>query len=275
VPYTFGGATTDDITATTGVTVGSGGGVFCAGWWYPTTLTATRGLWAMQTTMGAEINTTTSELRLRTNNTTDGQHTTTGAGLVVNEWRFLAFWWYGNNTGPNSQWSVWSGNLNTPPAACTITVATAPAGNFTGASTFYVGNMATASQAFQGDVAEVLFLNHANQSGDETLTTFGLPNTTAAPTAAITANIYNRFVLPCWQGDYGIVINGLTRSAWTSSYYPLDGPIMHLRVGNSGVAPVSTPVAPTVNGATLSARRAPREVTRSFVHRPRPLSSNL
>ena len=72
--YTFGGATTDDITFASAITIGANSrAALICGWWYPTTLTATRKLWSANSTgiVGAEIDTTTSELRLRSDNTTD------------------------------------------------------------------------------------------------------------------------------------------------------------------------------------------------------------
>ena len=62
--YTFGAATGDDITWTdTGSSWGTNGqaGLVC-GWFFPTTLTATRGLFSVGTVHRIEIDATTSEI---------------------------------------------------------------------------------------------------------------------------------------------------------------------------------------------------------------------
>jgi hypothetical protein len=256
--YTFGALASDDITFTFGLTLGATNRAqLIAGWWYPTTLTATRGLWSAGNVMGAEIAATTSELVLRTDNTTDGQWTTTGANLVVDQWRFLAFYLTATNT-PAAQWRVWSGDLQTPPAACTITVNTAPVGNFVGNTSFYVGNKGTSTtQAFQGavgNVAGAALGNAAPPLGIFNSTNFGQLN------AEQELWIYQNYVLPYWLGE------AWPRAMQDTSYggggnvaaFFMDmdcTPSPRVWQFSSGTA--ATFLAPAVSGATKSLLRSP------------------
>jgi hypothetical protein len=195
--YTCGAATTDDL-ATGFNTVGANDtNCFVAGWWKPTTLTATRGLWSAGNIFGAEIDTTTSELRLRTDNTTDGQWTTTGVGLTVDQWKFLAFANSCSNTGPTASWVVWSGTNEVAPQRVTVTQATAPNGNFTGSANTYLGNKGTGTLAFQGQLGPAVF-------GRNPSSIFGYVPTTTAGTIAQEGidYVYANLVLPIWLGNW-------------------------------------------------------------------------
>lgn len=178
---------------------GATGTVFVvAGWWYPTTLTATWGLWSGSLALGSEINTTTSELRMRTDNTTDGQWTTTGVGLTVNQWKFVAWLCTTTNTGTAAAWRVWAGDELTPPTEVTVTQAVAPAGNFTGASNFYAGNMASSgSLAFRGDIGWITYLR-TTQTGTGGVFGIAAHGTITQAEANI---VRDRMVLPMWQGQ--------------------------------------------------------------------------
>lgn len=253
--YTCGAATGDDI-ATVITQLGANSvSCFVAGWWKPTTLTATRGLWSAGNIFGAEIDTTTSELRLRTDNTTDGQWTTTGVGLTVNEWKFLAFANSCNNTGPAAAWVVWSGTGDTAPQQVTVTQATAPNGNFTGSTATVLGNKGTGTLAFQGEIGPAVFARH-------TANAFGyVPTATVGTITADEADIvYQRLVLPIWSGIWcppwlrqpRLTDNVQTAMLVTSLDYAL--PIEVDVVTGTG-APFG---AITLNGVTLSQERCPR-----------------
>jgi hypothetical protein len=199
--YVFGGATGDDFNFATSGTLGGDNniGLVC-GWWYPTTLTATRKLWSCNTTgiLGAEIDATTSSLRLKTDNTTDGQWTVP-VGFAVDQWFFLAFLLATENTGVLAAWRVWVGTSDTPPTAATVTVATNPVGNFSGSGSFYIGNAGTGTLAFQGNIANIVWLSQT--------TSVQQPSPLGIATSGVIAadeelRIYNNLVRPMWSGDY-------------------------------------------------------------------------
>lgn len=253
--YTCGAATGDDIATVITQLGATATSCFVAGWWKPTTLTATRGLWSAGNIFGAEIDTTTSELRLRTDNTTDGQWTTTGVGLTVNQWKFLAFANSCNNTGPAAAWVVWSGTGETAPQQVTVTQATAPNGNFTGSTAVVLGNKGTGTLAFQGEIGPAVFARHASS-----IQGF-VPTTTAGTIAQEGIDvIYERLVLPIWSGIWcppwlrqPRLDNNLQQAAFLTS---LDyaGPLK-IEV-KTNETPLFGDI--TLNGVTLSQERCPR-----------------
>lgn len=263
--YTFGAGTGDDITWTmNGNILGNTFTTFVCGWWYPTTLTATRGLWSNSTLIGAEIDTTTTQIRLRTGNTTGGVWTTSDAGLATNKWSFLAFANIATNTGPVSSWRVWAGSLETPPSELTITNVTAPVGNFGAAATFYVGNMGTGTVAFQGDICEVTYYRCTAGIG-ATTHPFGIAAYSAI-TNAEAAYIYETVVMPCWSGDVLPARlrdpkNNLVEEAghWSGS-----GGSQVIRHTRSTT--LFSNALPTINGATISLNGHPRPTNRTPIY---------
>lgn len=257
--YTCGAATGDDI-ATAILPAGIGATLtscFIAGWWKPTTLTATRTLWSGANNFCAEINTTTSELRVRTANTTGGQWTTTGVNLTVNEWKFLAFANTCNNTGPTAAWVVWAGTNETIPQQVTVTQATAPNGNFQTSSNFVLGNKSPSSGtvAFQGEIGPVVLARTAAN-------VLGIvpTNTAGAFTAEEIDLMYTRIVLPVWAGEWcppwfrQIRIND--NQAIVSFYTSLDyASPQNVRMETGTGQPFGTI---TFSGVTLSQERCPR-----------------
>lgn len=253
--YTFGAATADDITLTAGSSTG-GNGIegFVCGWWYPTTLTATRGYWSAGNTFGAEVDTTTSEIRLRTDNTTDGQWTTSGLGITTNKWWFLAFLYTCTNTGPAAAWRVWVGDELNRPVVQTPAVAVAAAGNFTGSTSRTVGNKGTGTLAFQGDIGWFLSLSIAGSS--VTKSPFGI-SANGVLGADQEQRTESRFVMPLWGGQFPIAnfAAGSTTLAFSAVHLPLDQP------GNTGYQWSSSttlgPLALTTNGATYTSNAPP------------------
>lgn len=254
--YTCGAAATNDLAMVITQMGATATSCLVAGWWKPTTLTATRGLWSAGNIFGAEIDTTTSELRLRTDNTTDGQWTTTGVGLTVNEWKFLAIANSCNNTGPAAAWVVWAGTNETIPQQVTVTQATAPNGNFTGSTAVVLGNKGTGSLAFQGQIGPAFFArNAADPLG-------AVPTATAgAFTQEEIDLMYNRIVLPVWSGEWcppwlrQMRINNGNGSVMFCTSLDYAGPAeVDIQTGASG-----TPFGViTINGLTLSQERCPR-----------------
>lgn len=234
-----------------------GGSAFLVcGRWRPTTLTAGRGLWSFGNNTTAEIASTTSELVLRTQNTTNGQWTTTGAGLAVNQWRFLAFFLSSNNTGPAAQWIVWSsGNLEDRPAKSTITQNTAPVGNFVGSNTFYAGNVGTSTtQAFQGQISAIQIY----QGGHQTRGPFRL-SSAAAVTAEQENYIYETFVVPAWQGNFWPQVGSSLEQAfhdWAMYVCPLDHNLRMRRFDDV----VGASISGSNNGGTFSTEGPPAPI---------------
>lgn len=267
--YTFGAGTGDDITWDQG---GLGDGILGArngvrlvyGWWYPTTLTATRGLWSAGNTYGAEIDSTTSELRLRTDNTTDGQWTTTGVNLTTNEWKFLAFMNTNNNSGPTAAWRVWAGTISTAPTEVTVTSAVGPSGNFTGNANFYIGNKGTGTVAFQGDIENVGYLTTGTNDGPFQIATAGTITNNEAEFA------YRWFVLPLWIGQPVHVgfLRGPRAQTIPISYahIRLDTLDRAVRTLNPSNPTVDSTITPTINGATPSLNRGPRPYQHQIIH---------
>lgn len=196
--YTFGGATGDDINGVTNNMGATNTASIVAGWWYPTTLTAGRGYWSAGSVFGAEVGTTTSEIRLRTDNVTDGAWDTSGAGIATNKWWFLAFANSCLNAGPATAWRVWVGDLDTRPTEVTVSVNTANSGNFSGATGMVQGNKgATGTVSFQGEGGSMTWIRtlSPNVNGLVPVATSG------TITNAEAQYMLERIVLPLWAGE--------------------------------------------------------------------------
>jgi hypothetical protein len=225
-------------------------------------LTSTRKLWSANTSgiVGAEINTTTSELRLKTDNTTDGQWTTSGVSLAVNTWHFLAFFLTCTNTGPAGAWRVWAASGTNRPTEATVSVATSPSGNFTGSTSFFIGNAGTGSLAFQGDISRVqAYITSGTTAGAQH--PFGLA-AHGTVTNAEAEFIYQRFVFPAWLGHALRAPNASTPMASFGSgavteaiYWEAYNRPYHRILGNGVGTSILEPTA--FNGATFTENRPP------------------
>jgi len=247
--YTFGAGTGDDINTASVLQYGNTNvTTFVAGWWYPTTLTLTRGYWSGGNTFGAEVDTTTSQLRFRTaNGTTGGQWTTSGTAITTGKWWYMAFLNTNNNTGTAAAWRCWIGDAETAPVEQTVTVATAPSGTFVGNATAYLGNKGTGTVAFQGDIGWGVFIS-ANTSIASIL-----PIATAGAITNDEASlIYDRLAYPCWRGitkpDYPYV-------ACDVRYFDLRDPSVHRF--SHGTTVITDMATAGVNGATVSLSEPP------------------
>lgn len=251
--YTFGGTTGTYVGWNQGTTVGvTASNFFVHGWWNASTLTATRSLWGIGGTTGIEVDSTTSELRLRSDNTTDGQWTTTGVGLTVGVPKFIAVYGSFLNTGPAASWLVWVGDMMTQPAAVTVTQAVAPSGNFVGNSSIAIGNKLSASVAFQGDAAH--FGCVISDRTSVTDNPFGIAafGTTTATEAQW---IFDRFALPAWGGNLwwmgqGTQAQGINGNGINRWYNALDNGAVP--IGHSSQPSVTMPATLVVNVATWS-----------------------
>lgn len=262
--YTCGAATSDDISTTLTALGASGVSTFLAGWFKPTTLTAGRGLIGAGAVFGAEIDTTTSELRLRTDNTTDGQWTTTGVGLVVNQWQFIAILNTCTDTGPAAAWRVWSGTSETAPLDCPVTQAVAPVGAFAGSTAVTVGNKAAGGVlAFQGQVGTNLVVRCG--------TVGAISAMPIAAHGAISTDdatlVLNRFVLPIWKGNWcPFHLRNWPGDVTQMMYTPLDVelPIEYTLTATTG--PGWGTIA--LSGVTFSQERPPRAMMMEPFHQP-------
>jgi hypothetical protein len=271
VPYTFGAGTGDDITwQNQGSFAGNLSTTLVCGWWYPTTLTATRGLWSVGNIVGAEIDSTTDELRLRTDNTTDGQWTTTGVDLVINNWKFLAFFVTCTNTGPAGAWRVWAGSVESAPVECTVTGAVSPVGNFVSNANFYLGNKGTGTLAFQGDIGDCGYLS--TTTAGASVNPFSIA-TVGSVTNTEALFIYERFVLPFWLGQ-GWANKGRVSSHGTPTITTFDAAYactsnqFQVRRYQYSSAAVFSGGGPTINGATYSQNGSPRPLISDSPYMP-------
>lgn len=258
--FTCGAATTDDISCTFQNLGATGVQCIMAGWVKPTTLTAGRGVVGAGTSYEAAIGATTSELLLRTDNTTDGQWTTTGVGLTVGQWKFIAIANSCTNTGPASAWRVWSGTSETPPVECTVTQTVAPVGNFVGSSAVTLGNKGGAGVlAFQGEIGTWVLHRAASTSA-----TSSIPLATGGTITASEAEfIFQRYVARIWKGEWipfaGFRTFGIDNDQARTQYLPLDFSSGSAPVLLEVVAGAASPFgAITLSGVTNSGERGPR-----------------
>ncbi len=251
--YTVGAGTCDDIAFSTGTSLGAdNGSQFVCGWWYPTTLTATRGYWSAGATFGAEVDGTTSEIRMRTDNTTDGQWVTSGAGITTDKWWFLAWLNASENTTVAGAWKVWVGDLQNPPVSVTVTNPTVRSGNYTGSSSCVIGNKGTGTLAFQGGVGWGAFMVTTTVG---VLGPFGI-RTSGVNDAYAEELTYRRRALPFLSGNPDISQFTPAANAAAMQMVHFSGDLTG-RLYRRGQANVDAHSMATLNGVTYSAAREP------------------
>lgn len=254
--YTFGAATGDDATWTDSASNygSSARSSLICGWWYPTTgPTATRCLWSFGTVNRCAIATTTSEIDLFLDRTTDSQHTTSGLGLVTNRWQFIAVLGSFFNTGPATNYRVWRGFDVEPPLPVTVNVTAAGTGNSTASTIATVGNLGSAGTvAFQGDIGRFDYIT-------STATNSLCRNATGLISAEDEVAIYTNIVFPIWQGCFPTFYgsgqdsnNGITHSV-----LDLDNRGDYVRSIRNGGSIITMDRSVTISGATISQNRAP------------------
>lgn len=252
--YTFGAAVTDRITATR--TNCSTTSVFLlTGWFKPTTLTAGRGLFGFGTLgiTNITIGATTSEIKLVTDHaTTDSAFNTSGLGLVVDVWQFVAVLYTPGLAVCACR--VWIGTLTDPPKEVTVTATTAPVGAFVAASVVTIGNSGSAaSLAFQGMIEQCTLANQASAGVNGYLPTATIGTITQAEADYILA----AHVAPTWKGEPPLFTaqqnaNGLCEvTLFDLSAQPA---LIILKTQSSGVA--VGPINPTISGVTWNEERS-------------------
>lgn len=260
MPYTFGAATTDDVQipivpAVTGPSVSG----FLLIWALPTTLTAGRCIAGFGNNLGRiAIHSTTSEISITLGcGTTDGVWASSGLGLTVDNWAFLAIAWTAI-AGPTMDVKLWKGDAITPPVAVSISQATAPVGTFSSQTTLTIGNgSAAVGVAWQGDLAQldVLSTNIAGGAGHP----FG-QSAYGAFSAESVDVMFSRIVLPIWRNEkpmlsLGKVINNTTNLQHVSCDLTLQAAAMrHIQTSSAN----ESIAAPTYSGVTPSQRGCPR-----------------
>lgn len=264
MPCVFGGSTTDDINYTVANTwTGTGWQHLVVGWYRPTTLTAGRVYFGNSNTVGLRIGSTTSELQFVTDHTTDGVWDTSGAGITVDVWHFIAVYWCGFNTGPADDTAFWVGTLENPPVEISRTQTTAPVGNHTNNNIVAVGNQgSTGSVGFQGEIANWQHIG-GNSTGANSL--FQQASSGTLDTAA-KENVYRTYILPLWQ-DNSLLWQPVRSVANVPSensallYHP--GLPSYLDVSVSG-ATLRLDQAISINGVTAAQTECPRPLIQPF-----------
>jgi hypothetical protein len=137
------------------------------GWFYATTLTNQRILWAVQgSTSGSRImrlSGTLGEVQVQlTRATTNTNFITNTAPVALNVWTFMAFT-FNSAASAGQIVNVYKGTLGATPAECTYGTATDGSGAlvaFTGATTSArIGNSNAANAAWQGRIGPVAVFN--------------------------------------------------------------------------------------------------------------------
>lgn len=261
--YTFGGATGDDINATASVSMGgSSRPSWCSCWFYPTTLTATRGILSAGNIWGLEIDTATDNLRIRADGTVDGQYTTAGAGIVTNKWHWVGYLSNHNSTGVVPAHRIWIATADMAPVELTITQVTAATGSFTGGTALTIGNKGTGALAFQGDIAQAFF---AATNVNDALLNWPFISNSGTISADDAEMVRRNWVNRIWLGRLGEAMQWAmpNRSAGSQQefhYFPLRNNADRYRMARS-IAPAATGecdvIAATVNGAVLTGNNPP------------------
>lgn len=260
MPYVFGAAGGDDINSTRNLSSWANNSrQLVMGWFYPTTLTATRTLFSMGNNHRVAIDTVTDELRITTDHaTTDGVRTTTGVDLVVNQWTFLAVMI--TITGGADSMTIWAASTDTFRTVTNANV-TIPSGTGTGATALTVGNAGTNTLAFQGEIADIVFIS---QSG-------GVPGLLSSYTVASGSGdtngdtmLFNRVIHPYWRGDAPELMDQRSGISGEDTHLTLQSTYME-RVRCNATSGQVTPAAVTVNGATPTLTRHPRPDSRPFL----------
>ncbi|CAB4146407.1 hypothetical protein UFOVP1008_51 [uncultured Caudovirales phage] len=254
--FTFGAATGDDITWTeTGSPWGqnqrSG---LVAGWYYPTALTAGLALWSFGTVHRAALSATSGEIDVFFQRaTTNTQYTTSGLGLAVNQWHFIAILMNNFNTGVVTTWKVWRSVDTDIPSAVTINVVTAGVGTVTSSVIPTIGNLGSAgTSAFQGDIGRFDFLV-------ETIASSFVGNTSGAIGTESERRIFEDVVLPIWGGNSPTFFKSGTSSngGITHTIVDLDRNGDYGRSVRNGGTIVTRDRTVAISGATPSLSRAP------------------
>lgn len=254
--YTFGGATTNKYQISRSAGIPNAVWLFC-GWFKPTTLTAGNGLFSNGTGItGVAIAATTSELKSTTDHaTTDGVFTTSGLGLVVDVWQFIAI--LQTATTSAGACRVWMGTVDTAPQEVTVTTTTAPVGATVVQSTMNVGQIGSVGTvAFQGVIEQCVLVVQAAAG-----VAASLPVAAAGTIAQNEADqVLRQAVVPFWNGQPPVlgsiqVSTNLDLTLFDMGGYNAFGVTPIVTVNSSAVSPLNANLTATRNeersGASL------------------------
>lgn len=242
MPYTFNAAGSRcawalNINASQTARVG-----LFTGWFLPSALTTGRYYFAAGNIFGARVAATTSEIEFTTvNATTNGVWATSGAGITVGEWRFIAILYVINSTGPTGIWRCWLGRPDSAPEPVTVNVTTAPVGALTGSTAAVIGNNALNASGYQGDIADCCW---AITSSTGAASPFGV-NVTTALAASEEAFVLQSWVWPLWEGEPMRAFSNRDRSGLDFNYWTAETGAQMVRHNVGG----SQWVVPTLAGA--------------------------
>lgn len=257
MPYDFTAAGAGDITfGATSTGLADNRTVLVCGWYRPSILTTGLYLWSFGNIAGLSLGAADTLVLTVDNATTDGVFSAAAAGLVVDEWRFIAVMASTENTGVLAAVRVWTGGIGEAPVERTVTTTTAPVGNFTGSATFYIGNLGTSAVlSFGGQIADVSLIITEFAYG-ATTHPFGLA-TSGAITATEAQRVYETWVWPLWLGDTSMMWRDWEALSTVLYHLSLDAGDRVVGVIRGGLAIMPAPTI-TYNTATWSQVGAPR-----------------
>lgn len=261
--WKFGAATSDIIATSGGVAGGvASSNLFLAGWFFPTTLTAGRILFAETTGAGGthlQVAATTSSLEFVLDRATTDAVYTIAAGIVVNVWQFIAIA-VSIDASSVAVIHCWVATVDQPPTLVPIvsSVTTAGSGAATGSNSRGIGNIPTAATvAFQGNIGQIYHIIASAVAPPQ-----GLSIATAGTiTADDDLNIFNNLVTPLYNGV--LPLGGLASPPTVN--YQVDffdlgcQPPTDTRWAYTSLVASSTPIALAPTGATWTEERPPKE----------------
>lgn len=231
------------------------------GWFYPTTLTATRGLFSVGTVHRIEIDATTSELAIFIQRvTTPTKFTTTGLGLAINQWTFIACLQSWANAAVDPAIRVWRSFGSDVPQLVSTAIPTGGngSGNMSTGAAVTIGNVAsTGTVAFQGDIGR---FDYVLSTVSASLTR----NASGTISADEELQIWYQYVVPLWSGSHPTLLGSGTNANNGITHVSVDlddVPAYGRRIRNGGSI-TTMGQAMTVSGATVSANRAPMKSMR-------------
>jgi len=252
VAFTFGATTATRITGNvTGSFSAANTDNLVCGWFYPTTLTAARGYWSLGATLS--VATTTSELSFLVAGTTSQTYTTSGAGIAINNWYFIAVLW--SNTSLATNVRIWLGTVDTAPIELTLT----PSGTLntpTPSTSIVIGNTGAGTAALQGSIDYISGIVSTGAALTGPTNILGI-SAHGVITQEEANYVLERFVRPLWLNNHLTAwgpVPGSYVSAGTSIciFIDLNIPLPVVKFINYLNANSISPLITTVASATLA-----------------------
>lgn len=214
-------------------------------------------LWSFGNVIGAAQGTTSAaEIRITNDHaTTDGVFETTDVGLVVGEWKFLAFLVHAATGSFRS--TVWHGTADKPPVLATQTLVTTAAGAVTSSTNITLGNRGTGSVSFAGQIGQTAVIQAIPGAS---ATDWGKPYTAGSANSIGDAMVLERVIQPAWRDMSSIRDTCLTSFGANHDlrFFPMDSLTVD-RV-NYTATNLTNPALLTATGAVISQQREPRAI---------------